>query len=76
MRTGCQGVVKSFDSPVGMGVVGEEDPAGSTGVAEYSFHCSQIADGSREIAAGTPVTFDVVAAGPGRWEAANLRATG
>ncbi len=66
----------SFDSPVGMGVVRQEGSVGSAGIAEYVFHCTQIADGSRETAAGTSVIFDVAPAGPGRWEAANLRAVG
>ncbi len=74
MRTGCEGIVVSFDSPVGMGVVRENAKSSDAGLAEYAFHCTQIADGSREIAAGTPVTFDMVPAGPGRWEAANLEA--
>jgi cold shock protein len=36
----------------------------------FSFHCTAIADGTRRIAPGTPVEFDVVAGLPGRWEAA------
>ena len=40
----------------------------------YPFHCTQIADGTRTIAVGTPVTFDVVPGHLGRWEAAALTA--
>jgi cold shock CspA family protein len=59
------GVVGSFDSATGLGVV-----AGSDGV-EYPFHCIEIADGSREIAVGAEVTF-VTLAKFGRHEAAEI----
>ncbi len=38
--------------------------------ATFPFHATSIADGTRRIATGTPVEFDVVAGLPGRWEAA------
>lgn len=60
------GTVSDFDESVGLGVV-----AGADGV-DYPFHCIEIADGSRSIAVGADVTFDVLAK-LGRWEAANLR---
>jgi len=60
------GEVVAFDAECGLGTVRD------AGGAELPFHCTQIADGSRTIAAGTPVVF-VVAPGPlGRWEAASL----
>ena len=60
------GVVASYDSPAGYGVVRADDGA------EYPFHCTAIADGSREIDAGTRVTFDVEAGHLGRWHAAGI----
>lgn len=60
-----QGRVTSFDDQVGAGTV--LDDAGS----RWSFHCTSIADGSRTIAAGTTVTFRVVA-GPVGFEAADV----
>jgi len=60
------GVVTAFEPDVGLGTV--TDDAGT----EYPFHCIEIADGSREIAVGTAVGFDVIPK-LGRWEAARLR---
>jgi cold shock CspA family protein len=62
-----EGTVSAFDEPVGLGTVTTVD-----GV-DYPFHCTQIADGSRAIAVGTPVTFVARAGLPGRWEAFELR---
>ena len=62
-----RGRVTAFDVDKGYGTVTGED-----GVARF-FHCTQIADGSRDIAVGTDVTFQVVAGHLGRWEAADLR---
>ncbi len=56
------GIVEAFDHDVGLGVVRDGDRA-------YPFHCTQIADGSRDITVGTHVTFVVVAGRGGRWEA-------
>ena len=39
----------------------------------YFFHCTQITDGTRIIATGAAVEFDVVAGRMGRWEAVELR---
>jgi cold shock CspA family protein len=64
---GVTGTVTDFDEARGLGTVATAD--GST----YGFHCTAIADGSRTIAVGTGVTFDVVAGHLGRWEAAALR---
>jgi len=38
----------------------------------FPFHCTAIANGTRRIAPGTAVEFDVVAGLPGRWEAAAI----
>ena len=53
-----------FDRDVGLGVI----DAGGT---RYPFHCIEIADGSRAIAVGTEVGFDVLYK-LGRYEAANV----
>jgi cold shock CspA family protein len=57
------GEVRDFDAAVGIGTV-----VGGDG-REYPFHCTQIADGSRDVEVGTPVEFQVVAGHLGRWEA-------
>jgi CspA family cold shock protein len=57
--------VTSFDEAAGLGTVTAYD-----GV-EYPFHCIEIADGSRTVAAGTVVVFDLLPK-LGRWEAAAL----
>lgn len=64
-RGPIRGTVSSFDEHAGLGVVTAED--GSA----YPFHCTQIADGTRTIAVGTRVSFDLVAR-LGRYEAAWL----
>ncbi len=48
------GVVVEFDEHVGLGTVEAETHE------RYPFHCTQISDGSRTIAVGTTVTFNVV----------------
>lgn len=57
------GVVVTFDDPMGVGELELADGR----VAP--FHCTAIADGSRTIAAGTPVAFSLVTAHHGRVEA-------
>ena len=59
------GVVTSFDEPRGLGTIDAEG-------TEYPFHCTAIADGTRTIEVGAAVTFEVRAAGMGRWEAAAI----
>ena len=63
-----QGRVASFDEEKGFGYIDTEDGR------RLFFHCTQIADGSRTIQPGTPVTFKVVAGHQGRWEAAAVSA--
>jgi CspA family cold shock protein len=67
MPVSGRGTVESFDDDVGLGLV-----RGADGRA-YPFHCTQIADGSRSIPAGTAVCFEVVAGHLGRWEAGAIR---
>lgn len=64
--TDREGVVESFDDAVGLGVVVAADGQ------RLPFHCIGIADGTRTIAAGTAVRFDL-RAGLGRYEATALR---
>lgn len=59
------GVVTAFDEHVGLGEIAASD---GTVVA---FQCIAIADGSRRIAVGTPVSFDRLPK-LGRYEAANV----
>ena len=61
-----QGTVRSFDERRGLGEIAADD--GKT----FPFHCTAIADGTRRVAPGTAVEFDVVAGLPGRWEAAAI----
>ena len=61
------GRVAGFDEARGLGEVEERDGR------RYPFHCTAIADGTRRIAPGTAVVFDVVAGPLGRPEAAALR---
>jgi cold shock CspA family protein len=61
-----RGKVTGFDEGRGRGVVTADD-----GTA-YEFHATRIADGTRRIAVGTSVEFDVVPALLGRWEASGI----
>jgi CspA family cold shock protein len=61
------GFVAAFDEEVGLGTVETDDGR------QWRFHCTQITDGTRTIAVGTRVTFDVVAGHRGTWEAASVR---
>jgi cold shock CspA family protein len=60
------GTVIAFDEQEGLGTVRADDGR------ELPFHCTQIADGTRTIATGAAVTFEVVPGHLGRWEAASV----
>jgi cold shock CspA family protein len=62
-----QGKVAAFDEHRGLGEVTADDGA------VYPFHCIAIADGTRTIAVGAVVEFDVRAGRMGRWEAAGIK---
>ena len=62
-----RGTVVRFDDHGGYGTV--RDDAGE----ELFFHCTTIVGGSRAIAEGAAVAFEVVPGRLGRWEAAHLR---
>ncbi|HEV2767509.1 MAG TPA: cold shock domain-containing protein [Acidimicrobiales bacterium] len=61
-----RGRVAAFDDARGWGTVRGDD-----GEALF-FHCTAVADGSRRIAAGTPVTYRRVPGHLGQWEATAL----
>jgi cold shock CspA family protein len=62
------GTVAEFDEHKGYGTVRADDGA------EYFFHCTRISDGTRTIAVGTLVAFDVAPGHLGRWEATAVTA--
>ena len=62
-----RGIVAAFDSPRGLGTITGED-----GV-EHPFHCTALLDGTREVAEGAAVAFEVRPAGMGRWEATRIQ---
>ena len=64
MRTA--GTVARFDAERGLGEITAADGA------TYAFHSTAIADGSRTIAVGTAVEFEVAAGHLGRWEASEV----
>ncbi|MBW3610613.1 MAG: cold shock domain-containing protein [Actinobacteria bacterium] len=57
------GSVASFDERAGWGRVRGDDGQ------ELFFHCTAVADGSRSIAQGARVDYEVVPGHLGRWEA-------
>lgn len=60
------GTIAEFEEPVGLGVLREIDGT------RHSFHCTAIADGSRNIQVGAEVIFRLVAARAGRREATDI----
>ena len=61
------GTVSAFDERRGLGEITADD------ATVYPFHCTVIADGTRTIAVGAPVKFEVVPGRLGRWEAAEIK---
>jgi cold shock CspA family protein len=61
------GTVRTFDERRGVGEIEADDDGGA-----FPFHATAIGGGTRQIATGTPVEFDVVVGLPGRWEAAAI----
>jgi CspA family cold shock protein len=62
------GTVIEFDDAAGIGRVRDDGAPGT----ERFFHCTAIADGTRTIAVGTRVTYDVRPGHRGQWEAAAI----
>lgn len=61
------GKVVAFDSKRGLGEIrGADDRT-------YPFHCTKIADDSREIPVGVAVEFNIAPGPLGRWEAVAIR---
>jgi len=61
------GKISAFDEHRGLGEVTAHDGT------VYPFHCIAIADGTRAIAVGAVVEFDVRPGRMGRWEAAGIK---
>jgi cold shock CspA family protein len=61
------GRVTSFDEHRGLGEITAEDGT------LYPFHCTAIADGTRTIAIGTAVEFEVIAGHLGHWESSAIQ---
>lgn len=59
-----RGIVAEFDDHRGYGTVRGDDGS------EHFFHCTRIAGGTRTIAVGTAVVYEIVPGHGGRWEAA------
>jgi len=60
------GEVEAFDRDVGLGEVRSKDGR------RFPFHCTQIADGTRDIMVGAKVAFVVAAGHRGTWEARSV----
>jgi CspA family cold shock protein len=65
-----KGRVSTFDEHRGLGEIAADD-----GTA-YSFHCTEITDGTRTIPVGAVVEFEIVPGHLGRWEAAEISKAG
>ena len=61
-----RGRVERFDQEVGLGEVRAGDGR------LLAFHCTEIAGGSRQIALGTEVTFELAPGHLGIWEARSV----
>lgn len=59
----ARGSVTAFDATAGLGEITGDDGR------LYPFHCTAIADGSRDIELGKQVAFTIVAGHLGRFEA-------
>lgn len=60
------GVVDTFDDHAGWGTIRDDDGA------EWFFHCTKIADGTRTITIGTRVNYEIAPIGLGTWEATRV----
>jgi cold shock CspA family protein len=68
MMSTHSGSVVSFSVEAGSGHILDDKTS-----REVFFHATQLADGTRKISLGTPVEFDVVPGGRGRYEAVRVR---
>lgn len=60
-----RGTIVEFDEARGLGLLASEG-------ATHPFHCTAITDGTRTIAVGAEVTFELRPGGMGRWEATEI----
>lgn len=67
-----RGSVEAFDAAGGWG----EIRVGGEEADLVPFHCTAIADGTRNIVVGVEVAFHIVAGRAGRWEAAEITLVG
>jgi len=65
-----RGKVERFDKDAGLGEIRAVD------ARLYPFHCTEIADGSRDIAVGADVMFVTAAGHGGTWEARQVEVIG
>ncbi len=70
MRAQRTGRVVAFDASRGLGEVEE------SGGARRAFHCTQVADGSRQVPVGATVRYVLVPASLGVWEASEVAVCG
>jgi len=68
-----RGVVADFDADAGYGTITSTEGVPS-GEPSWFFHCTAIADGTRRIDVGEPVSFSLRPGHRGRWEAADVTA--
>lgn len=59
------GTVVGFDEARGLGTI-------EAGEQRYPFHCTVLLDGTRTVAVGTKVTFEVAPGHLGTWEATRI----
>ncbi len=63
------GKVVEFDAHSGLGVIE------SVNGTRNAFHCTQLADGNRDILVGTAVRYEIVPGSLGVWEAGGIEPT-
>ena len=61
-----RGTVTEFDAVRGTGIIEGDDGS------RLAFHCTQIADGTRDIPVGAKVIYEVVPGSLGAWEAGTV----
>jgi cold shock CspA family protein len=62
-----RGTVVAFDAHAGLGEIEAESGT------RFPFHCTAIADRTRDIRIGVAVEFDAAPGTRGRWEATSIR---
>ncbi len=72
MRSGYLGMVTDYDEAAGLGTITLHGAHSHPERQTIGFHCTQIADGSRSIAVGTRVRFQIIRVNLGRFEASAI----